>query len=190
VERFHSREGANDVSIDQAEFALRWLDAIGRSDLAIIDVGCGAGWMTPRLTPYGQVTATDLSDEVLARASERWPEVRFIPGDFMALDFGERCFDVVVTFEVLSHVADQAASVSKVHRLLRPGGLRLLATQSRPALERNRIPPPRPGQLRRWVDRDELSAVLGVLFDTQEMRVLTSRKVNHVLDRSPLVSGE
>jgi 2-polyprenyl-3-methyl-5-hydroxy-6-metoxy-1,4-benzoquinol methylase len=108
----------------------------------------------------------------------------------MALDFGERCFDVVVTFEVLSHVADQAASVSKVHRLLRPGGLRLLATQSRPALERNRIPPPRPGQLRRWVDRDELSAVLGVLFDTQEMRVLTSRKVNHVLDRSPLVSGE
>ena len=80
----------------------------------IIDVGFGAGWFCPQLTHFGRVTGTDLSDEVLARAKRRVPDVNFVPGDFMDLDFGANSFDVIVALEVLSHVADQRAFIRKL----------------------------------------------------------------------------
>ncbi|MGQ0532904.1 MAG: methyltransferase domain-containing protein, partial [Caulobacteraceae bacterium] len=51
------------------------------------------------------------SDRVLAEAAARIRDVRFIAGDFMTLDFGGKQFDVIVTLEVLSHLADQQAFV-------------------------------------------------------------------------------
>src|SRR5262245_45482774 len=97
-----SREKSIDeVSRRQADVICGWLHALGRKDLDIIDVGCGAGWFCPLLTRFGSVTGTDLSGEVLARAQTRTPEVRFVPGDFMKLDFGLCRFDIVVTLEVL-----------------------------------------------------------------------------------------
>jgi 2-polyprenyl-3-methyl-5-hydroxy-6-metoxy-1,4-benzoquinol methylase len=114
-----SREKSlEEVSRRQARVICEWLDALGRKDLNIIDVGCGAGWLCLQLTEFGCVTGTDLADEVLARAQSLTPDVRFVPGDFMKLDFGLRCFDVVVTLEVLSHVADQRAFVNKLASLL------------------------------------------------------------------------
>jgi|CXWL01.1.fsa_nt_gi 2-polyprenyl-3-methyl-5-hydroxy-6-metoxy-1,4-benzoquinol methylase len=71
----------SDVSLDQKRCVMRWLDRLGRTDLDILKVGCGAGWLCPSLKMYGRVTATDLSTEVLARASARVPDVRFIAGD-------------------------------------------------------------------------------------------------------------
>jgi 2-polyprenyl-3-methyl-5-hydroxy-6-metoxy-1,4-benzoquinol methylase len=152
----------SEVSRDQREVVLRWLRATKRIDLDIIEVGCGAGWLCPSLKEFGRVTATDLCDEVVARAQARVPDIKFVAGDFMQLDFPEGAYDVVVSLEVLSHVADHDAFVAKLTRLLKPGGALILATQNRPALERfNRVPPPAAGQLRRWFDRAELKALLG-----------------------------
>ena len=164
----------SDVSLDQKRWVLRWLDALGRTDLDIIEVGCGAGWLCPSLKTYGRVTATDLSSEVLARASARVPDVRFVAGDFMALDFPEGGYDAVVSLEVLSHVGDHAAFVAKIARLLRPGGTLILATQNRPVLERyNDVAPTQPGHLRRWFDRDELTELLAPHFEVRELRTMT-----------------
>lgn len=174
-------QAVDEVPARQRREVLEWLAALGRRDLDIIDVGCGAGWLEGDLLPFGRVTATDLSDEVLARAARRVPRARFVAGDFMALDFGEAAFDVAVSLEVLAHVADQQAFLGRVARLLRPGGHLLLATQNRPILERNRIPPPAPGQLRRWVDRRELAALLGRDFEVLRMRTLTPRARQGVL---------
>lgn len=166
--------GLSEISLDQMETAVAWLKSAGRTDLSIIDVGCGAGWMCPPLQMFGRVTATDLSEDVLARAAERIPSVRFVPGDFMSLDFPESAFDVVVSLEMLSHVADHEAFVAKLARLLRPGGALILATQNRPVLEKyNKIPPPAPGQLRRWFDRAELTALLAPHFDIEELKRTT-----------------
>lgn len=174
----------------QAEIILGWLERIGRRDLNILEVGCGAGWLCPQLAAYGKVTGTDLSDQVLARAGQRFPEVAFVAGDFMALDFGND-FDVVVTAEVLSHVADHDAFVAKMSSHLRPGGSLMMATQNRFVLQHlNNIPPPAPGQLRKWFDRRELRALLARHFDVAEifsvspkanrgvMRIVNSAKLN------------
>lgn len=91
----------------------------------------------------------------------------------MALDFGARKFDAAVSLEVLSHVADQPAFLHRVAGMLKPGGHLIIATQNRPALMRNEIPPPRPGQLRRWVDRHELTALLSPHFELLDLRSIT-----------------
>lgn len=88
----------------------------------------------------------------------------------MALDFGREKFDTIVTLEVLSHVFDQKAFINKLAGHLRPGGHLMLATQNRPVLQKyNSIPPPAPGQLRRWVNQAELAELLQPEFEPAEM---------------------
>lgn len=164
----------SDISADQRELVVEWLSEIGRTDLKILEVGCGAGWLCPSLKPFGRVTATDLSDAVLHEAAERVPDVKFVAGDFMELNFDGQ-FDVIVSLEVLSHVADHPRFMSKLASLLRPGGLLMLATQNRPVLERhNNVPPPAPEQLRNWVDRDELTALLMPHFEIRRLRSISA----------------
>ncbi|QKC81536.1 class I SAM-dependent methyltransferase [Mesorhizobium sp. NZP2077] len=187
----HRENQMNEISARQAEVILGWLEDIGRRNLDILDVGCGSGWFAPGLSRYGVVTATDLSDEVLNRAARRWPQANFIAGDFMALDLGISTFDVIVSLEVLPHVFDQKAFIQKLSTHLRPGGLLMLATQNRYVLEKyNSVSPPAPGQLRRWVYKQELANLLAPEFESLElftvspiarvgiMRWVNSRKLN------------
>lgn len=180
-----------EVSFRQAQVVRSWLAQTPGIERRILEVGCGAGWFCGELAEFGEVTATDLSDEVLARAQERLPNVRFIAGDFMQLDFGGEKFDVIVALEVLSHIADQHAFIAKLASHLHDNGQLMLATQNRPILQKyNRIPPPSPGQLRRWVDKKELTSLLSRHFEVVElfsvtptankglMRILHSRTLN------------
>jgi 2-polyprenyl-3-methyl-5-hydroxy-6-metoxy-1,4-benzoquinol methylase len=98
------------------------------------------GLVVLAMTSYGQVTGTDLADEVLARAEQSVPEAKFVAGDFMSLDLGLAHYDVAISLEVLSRVADQQAFVGRIAELLKPEGLLMLATQNKPALLRNDIP--------------------------------------------------
>jgi 2-polyprenyl-3-methyl-5-hydroxy-6-metoxy-1,4-benzoquinol methylase len=102
------------VSIDQGDQVARWLQQLGRKNLDILEVGCGAGWLCSRLREFGAVTGTDLSNEVLERASARSPDVTYVAGDFMVLDFRKEAYDVIVSLEVLSHVTDQSAFITQV----------------------------------------------------------------------------
>lgn len=184
------------VSELQSASVLRWMTALGRNDLRIIDVGCGTGWMSERLAPFGQVIATDLADEVLQRARARAPYVQFLSGDFMQLPFEPECFDVAVSLEVLSHVADQPAFVRRVADLLRPDGYFMLATQNRYVLERwSAIAPSAPGYIRHWVSVGALRQLLRPHFDVVELtsvmpvgdqgllRLVNSIKLNNVAAR-------
>lgn len=167
---FHITE----VSRRQAEVVTGWLHQVCKPNPDIIEVGCGAAWLTPTLASLGSTTATDLSDELLARAQVKHPNVNFVAGDFMTLDFASARFDAAVSLEVLSHVADQPAFIDKIADLLRTGGHLMLATQNRPVLQRyNRIPPPEHGQLRHWVDKAELNALLAPRFQVLSIQAIT-----------------
>lgn len=183
----------DEVSKDQSDLILKWLRGLGRADLNILDAGCGSGWMCARMSELGQVTGVDLADEVIARAQQRWPHVRFIAGDFLSMDLPEQSFDAVVSLEVLSHVPDQLGYIAKIARLLKPGGAFLIATQNAPVLHLNRVPPPE-GWYRRWVDRRELREMLEPHMNVIEMttvvprakvgplRVLGARRVRRVMN--------
>lgn len=163
-----------DMSLDQAATVEAWIG--DRRDLRILDAGCGTGWMVERLVGNGTVVGTDLADEVVQRARERVPAATFVAGDIMSVDVGDD-FDVIVSLEVLSHVADQRAFLRRLRSLLRTDGRLIIATQNRPVLERfNRLPPPGPGQLRHWVDRSELRTLLeDAGFVVDEIRLRTPK---------------
>lgn len=138
----------------------------------LLEVGCGTGWLSERLRAYGEVTATDLADEVIARARLAHPEVRFLAGDFLTLDAG-RDYDAVVCLETLSHFVDQASFVARLAACLRPGGRLVLTTQNRYVFERrDDVTPRAPGQVRNWVDAKGLRTLLAPHFDVPRLTSL------------------
>lgn len=185
------------ISQMQAEKICGWVTELGSTELTIIDVGCGSGWMCERLICFGQVTGTDLAGEVIDRARARVPRASFLSGDFMSLDLPRHGADVIVTLEVLSHMADQPAFVAKLAEALKPGGHLMIATQNRFVLERYASVAPRgEGQIRQWVDHRQLRKLLLPRFEILELtsiypnfghigllRLVNSPKLNAVVSR-------
>jgi len=107
------------------EPALRRLSP-GAPRAAILDAGCGTGANLVRLERVGRAVGVDLAPEALAFCRQR--RVRAARADLRALPFPDDAFDVVTSFDVLYHawVADDAAAVVELVRVLRPGGLLLV----------------------------------------------------------------
>jgi 2-polyprenyl-3-methyl-5-hydroxy-6-metoxy-1,4-benzoquinol methylase len=166
----------------QAELVKKWISGLGSTNLDILEVGCGSGWLSYELVRFGKVTGTDLASEVLPSTKATNGDPTFIPGDFFSLDLPVSAFDVVVSLEMLAHVEDQVAFVDKIAELLRPGGYLMLATQNKFTLSRwSGVVPQEPGQIRKWVDAKELRRLLSPRFHIQ---LLTS--IHPVGDRGIL----
>lgn len=99
----------------------------GRSDLRILDCGCGTGYNLRLLAPYGRPCGMDLTQAGLdhARAAGR-PLVR---ADALHIPFAAASFDLVTCFDVLQCVPDDKSTVREMARVLQPGGA-LVATVS------------------------------------------------------------
>lgn len=99
----------------------------GRSDLQILDAGCGTGGMMRFLARYGTVTGIDLSPLALNYTRQRGL-ARTARASVVALPFPAGSFDLVTTFDVLYHVqvADYQQAINEAWRVLRPGGRLLL----------------------------------------------------------------
>ena len=96
----------------------------------VLDVGCGEGHFTAELTREGATAVgADVSLQALRRAHARHPELqlRALPpqGEW---PFPDASFDAVWAGETVEHVADTAAWLSEVRRVLRPSGALLLST--------------------------------------------------------------
>ena len=106
----------------------RYFTSLLRSDLRILDVGCGPGSITSslaQLVAEGQVIGIDFAEEALenARNQPNLPaNCTFQIGDAMKLDFDDNVFDVVHTSQVLCHLRDPVAAIKGFRRVLKPGG--------------------------------------------------------------------
>jgi 2-polyprenyl-6-hydroxyphenyl methylase/3-demethylubiquinone-9 3-methyltransferase len=104
-----------------------------------LDVGCGAGLLSEPLARLGaHVTGLDAAPENIAAA-------RFhAEGQGLAIDYrtgsvedlrGER-FDLVVSMEVVEHVADPTAFIGGLARALADDGILILSTPNRTPLSK------------------------------------------------------
>ena len=147
----------------------------------VLDVGCGEGRFASELTRRGaSVVGIDVAEEPLRRARELHPQLdlRVVAGQG-PWDLEDSSFDVVWAGEVIEHVADTAAWLSEVRRVLRSGGRLLLSTPAhgrlamlRLALSRRALAEhfdPR-GEHLRFYSRDSLRELL-VDFRFQEIEV-------------------
>jgi demethylmenaquinone methyltransferase/2-methoxy-6-polyprenyl-1,4-benzoquinol methylase len=96
-----------------------------------LDVCCGTGDLAielrRRVGSSGQVTACDFSEPMLdiARSKAReqgYPEIRFEWADALDLPYPDAAFDAVTVGFGARNLADLAAGITEMVRVLRPGG--------------------------------------------------------------------
>lgn len=107
----------------------RFAEATCRSGL-VADLGCGPGHVSRYLSERGvSIMGIDLSPEMIAVASERNPGIDFRIGDMRALDFDDASLAAIVSFYSIVHYRpDELPPLfAEMHRVLRPGGLALIA---------------------------------------------------------------
>jgi SAM-dependent methyltransferase len=101
----------------------------------VLDLGCGSGYGSAMLAEVaGHVTGADVSPSAVAHARREFsrPNLTFteLPAT-SGLPFEDQRFDAVVCFQVIEHVADDRHFVREIARVLRPGGVAILATPDR-----------------------------------------------------------
>lgn len=138
VERLRGLWDAGAASYDRAIGFVdrRWLDAsrrwVGaRASGETLEVAIGTGLNVPHYRSDVRLTAAEFSTAMLDRARVRarnlGREVRFVEADAAALPFADESFDTVVATFLLCCVIDEAAVLAEFARVLRPGGVLLLA---------------------------------------------------------------
>ncbi|MFZ2511296.1 MAG: class I SAM-dependent methyltransferase [Gordonia sp. (in: high G+C Gram-positive bacteria)] len=102
----------------------------------VIDIGAGQGRHSYEMLRRGaDVIAFDQSEQDMADVAEMFgaltvagevPEYavgRTEVGDALRLPYDDESFDVVLMSEILEHIPDDAAAITEMVRILRPGGL-------------------------------------------------------------------
>jgi 2-polyprenyl-6-hydroxyphenyl methylase/3-demethylubiquinone-9 3-methyltransferase len=105
-----------------------------------LDVGCGAGLLTEPLARMGAAaTGIDAAPENIAaarvHATGQGLAIDYRAGGSEALGADER-FDLIVSMEVVEHVAEPGPFIATLARALAPGGLMILSTPNRTPLSR------------------------------------------------------
>ncbi|HEX7724160.1 MAG TPA: class I SAM-dependent methyltransferase [Candidatus Paceibacterota bacterium] len=97
-----------------------------RTDLSILDIGCGTGALMKELESRGTVAGTDYSESALEFCRSRGI-TNVKQADIVALPYADNSFDVAILFDVLEHIKDDAAALREIKRILKPGGRVLIA---------------------------------------------------------------
>jgi ubiquinone/menaquinone biosynthesis C-methylase UbiE len=123
------------AQLEPAQSRLLSLAALSPGE-RVLDVASGTGLVTFRAAEAvgagGEVVATDISEVMVGRiveiAAERGlPNVSARRMDAESLDFADAAFDVVLCALGLMYVADPAASLREMRRVLRVGGRCVIA---------------------------------------------------------------
>ena len=114
------------------------LGAGPRRFASVLDVGCGHGLafrlLEQRFRPEVML-GVDVDPAMVERARRAAGgcacRVDASVGDVTGLELPDACLDMVFCHQTLHHVADQERALREIHRVLRPGGVLLLAESCR-----------------------------------------------------------
>ena len=104
------------------------------SSIRILDVGCGAGFLSNALAKkYDSVIGVDLSEESLsvAHAYDSTKKARYMNANALSLPFDDGSFEVACAMDFLEHVEDPNAVIREISRVLKPGGIFFFHTFNR-----------------------------------------------------------
>ena len=164
---------------------------------AVLDVGCGPGWLSEYFARLGyRVTGLDISPDMIAIARERTatPGVAGAPlcASLVVMDsedftLSDR-FDAAVVYDALHHFEDEQAVLRNVFRHLRDGGRIFLKEPQahHPDAPETRAEVAEFGVLERGFTREQLVASLtGAGF----LRPVVLRQADMMLDEARLAPG-
>ena len=133
------------------------------TQLRILDVGCGRGWLTNLAAAYGTCEGIEPVAGVIERARTLFPHLRFEAGTADSIlrrpDFTP--YDVVVTSEVIEHVSngEKETFLAQLAQLLKPDGYLILTTPRGEMWEQWKTIAPPNQPVEDWVTEEQLRAL-------------------------------
>ena len=115
--------------IQRLQYLLAQFEPLWQNARTILDVGTGTGALLPLLPNYApqtQITAMDLSPEMLSRARLRPGNTPLLQANGQLLPFAANTFSVTVCHAVFPHFPDKQATLLDLRRVLAPGGTLLI----------------------------------------------------------------
>ena len=95
-----------------------------KSEIHILDVGCGTGANLEMLAQFGESEGVDVSDDALEFCKLKGLKVH--KGLAEKLPFADESFDVVTALDVVEHLDDDIAGLKEMSRVLKKDGRTLL----------------------------------------------------------------
>jgi SAM-dependent methyltransferase len=130
------------------------------ASLDVLEAGCGEGYGADLIAGVARrVTALDYDEATVAHVRARYPRVQVRHANLTELPLADGSVDVVVNFQVIEHLWDQARFVSECARVLRPSGLLMVSTPNRITFSPGRDTPINPFHTRE-LNADELTQLL------------------------------
>lgn len=105
-----------------------------KPEMEVLELGCGTGTTALIHAPFVKhIRATDISEGMLeiARskaASGRIENVTFEQSSIDGLQANDATYDVVMAHSILHLLENKEAAMSKIHRMLKPGGIFVSST--------------------------------------------------------------
>jgi 2-polyprenyl-3-methyl-5-hydroxy-6-metoxy-1,4-benzoquinol methylase len=109
---------------------VRQVPSLAAPGEAALDIGSGEGTLCEELRAAGwrRVVGVEISAARVARARHRYPEIEFFEGTLERLPLPEQAFDLITMDNVIEHLPDPRAVLTRVASLLAPGGRCVLIT--------------------------------------------------------------
>ncbi|MBK7858597.1 MAG: class I SAM-dependent methyltransferase [Archangiaceae bacterium] len=127
---FHGRRSGRDRRFShRVRKAMEWVRSaleLAPRARALLDVGCSFGYVIEAGRRLGLTSSgTDVSRYAVEACRQRGLEARV--GTLEQLPFADQAFDVVVMKHVLEHTAAPKAALAELRRVLKPGGVVVIA---------------------------------------------------------------
>ncbi|KAA1251320.1 class I SAM-dependent methyltransferase [Mycobacterium simiae] len=126
----------------------------------VLEAGCGEGYGADLIAGVARrVVAVDYDQTAVAHVRSRYPRVDVLRANLAELPLPDASMDVVVNFQVIEHLWDQAQFLRECARVLRPSGLIMVSTPNRITFSPGRDTPINPFHTRE-LNADELTQLL------------------------------
>lgn len=95
-----------------------------KSEIRILDVGCGTGANLEMLSQFGEAEGVDVSDDALEFCRLKGLSVQ--KGLAETLPYRDDTFDITTALDVVEHLDDDIAGLKEMHRVTKRGGYSLI----------------------------------------------------------------
>src|ERR1700742_1722734 len=158
----------------------------------VLEAGCGEGYGADLIAGVARrVVAVDYDELAVAHVRGRYPRVEAMQANLADLPLPDASVDVVVNFQVIEHLWDQAQFVGECARVLRPSGLLMVSTPNRITFSPGRDTPVNPFHTRELnaaeltellVDAGFADVSVHGLFHGPRLREMDARHGGSIID--------
>lgn len=109
-------------------------DVINSIDFSnCLDVGCASGHMFSEIAkrfPKAKYFGIDVYENAIEYAKKNYPKIEFKTASADNLPFRDNFFNLVIFYETIEHVENPIACLKEIKRVLKKGGILILAMDS------------------------------------------------------------